>query len=90
MGILAWIIVGMIAGWLTGEVMGSREKRALRDLLLGAFGALVGGFFAASRMEIVGSIESFNFVTTLVSLVGAIAAVTLVKAISGRRVAAKE
>jgi uncharacterized membrane protein YeaQ/YmgE (transglycosylase-associated protein family) len=90
MGILIWMIVGMMAGWFAGRVMGSRGSgsAAVGDLLLGAMGALVGGFLAAALMGITGSIEGFNFVTTLVSCVGAVAMVVFVKAMNSRRAAA--
>lgn len=44
MGILAWIIVGLIAGWLAGAVMKGRGYGILGDMLLGIVGAVVGGF----------------------------------------------
>jgi uncharacterized membrane protein YeaQ/YmgE (transglycosylase-associated protein family) len=88
MGILTWVIVGMIAGWFTGLAMGSRDPAALRDLLLGAGGALAGGLLAGALLGVAGSIDDFNFVTTLASSVGAVAVVMFVKALSGSRVAA--
>lgn len=90
MGILAWMIVGMIAGWFTGKVMGSRASAALRDFLLGGLGALAGGVLAAMVMGVTDSVDGFNFITTFVSGVGAVAMVVLVKAMNGRRVAAKD
>lgn len=43
MGILSWIIVGLIAGWLTGKIMGG-QKGILGDIVLGICGGLLGGF----------------------------------------------
>ncbi len=42
MGFLSWIIVGLIAGWLTGKIMGG-QKGVLGDILLGMAGGLLGG-----------------------------------------------
>ena len=44
MGIIWWLIVGLIAGWLTGKIMGSSGKGALMDIIYGLIGALIGGF----------------------------------------------
>jgi uncharacterized membrane protein YeaQ/YmgE (transglycosylase-associated protein family) len=43
MGILAWIIVGLIAGWLAGKVMKGGGYGVLMDIVLGILGAVVGG-----------------------------------------------
>ena len=90
MGILAWIIVGMVSGWFVGMLMRSPGSAALKDLLLGALGALPGGIFAAGLLGITDSIESFNVVTILASCVGAVALVAFIKSLNGRRAAATE
>jgi len=43
MGILTWIIVGAIAGWLAGKVMKGRGFGLLGNVVIGVIGALVGG-----------------------------------------------
>ena len=40
MGIIWWLIVGLIAGWLTGKVMGGSGKGALMDIIVGLVGAI--------------------------------------------------
>ena len=42
-GIIAWLLVGLIAGWLTGKVMRGGGYGALRDIILGIVGAFIGG-----------------------------------------------
>ena len=42
-GIIAWIIVGLIAGWMTGKVMKGRGYGAVGDIILGIVGAFIGG-----------------------------------------------
>src|SRR5256712_13109772 len=44
MGIIAWIIVGLIAGWLAGLIMKGGGYGLIGDLVLGLIGALVGGW----------------------------------------------
>ncbi|MGB8494014.1 MAG: GlsB/YeaQ/YmgE family stress response membrane protein [Candidatus Acidiferrum sp.] len=44
MGILSWIIVGLIAGWLAGQVMKGGGYGMLVDIILGILGGIVGGW----------------------------------------------
>jgi uncharacterized membrane protein YeaQ/YmgE (transglycosylase-associated protein family) len=44
MGFLEWIIVGMIAGWLAGVVMGGGGYGVIVDIILGLLGGVVGGW----------------------------------------------
>ncbi len=44
MSILAWIVLGLIAGWLAGQVMKGRGYGLIGDLVLGIVGAIIGGF----------------------------------------------
>lgn len=44
MGILAWLIVGLIAGWAAGKVMKGGGYGVLMDIVLGLVGGLVGGW----------------------------------------------
>jgi uncharacterized membrane protein YeaQ/YmgE (transglycosylase-associated protein family) len=44
MGILSWIIVGLIAGWLAGQVMKGGGYGMLVDIVLGILGGIVGGW----------------------------------------------
>lgn len=43
-GILAWIIVGLIAGWITGQLMKDGGYGVVGDIVVGLAGALIGGF----------------------------------------------
>jgi uncharacterized membrane protein YeaQ/YmgE (transglycosylase-associated protein family) len=44
MGLLTWIVVGLIAGWLAGQVMKGGGYGVLVDILLGIVGGIVGGW----------------------------------------------
>ena len=59
-GIVGWIIVGLVAGWLASKIMGSR-RGLIGSFVLGIVGALVGGFLFSvlgigGATNIVGSI----------------------------------
>ena len=69
MGIIWWLVVGLIAGWLTGKIMGSGGKGALMDIIIGLLGALVGGF----AMSLLGfSPEGGLIYTIIVAVIGAV------------------
>jgi uncharacterized membrane protein YeaQ/YmgE (transglycosylase-associated protein family) len=44
MGLIYWIVVGLIAGWLAGKVMKGGGYGVLVDIILGIFGGMVGGW----------------------------------------------
>lgn len=53
MGVIAWIIIGLVAGWLATQILGGRGG-LLYNLAVGLVGAVVGGFlFEKLRLEVV-------------------------------------
>ncbi len=84
MGILIWIIVGLIAGWLAGLVMKGGGYGVLGDIILGIIGALVGGFIASALFGIPNAINGFNLTTLIVAFLGAVIVVAIVRALPGR------
>jgi uncharacterized membrane protein YeaQ/YmgE (transglycosylase-associated protein family) len=84
MGILAWLIVGAIAGWLAGMlVKGDESLGILGHILLGIVGAVIGGFIAG--MLTGGDyVTGINLTTIIVATVGAVIAVVVWNAIRGR------
>jgi uncharacterized membrane protein YeaQ/YmgE (transglycosylase-associated protein family) len=45
MGVIAWIVIGLVAGWLAGRITDS-QGGLLRNLAVGLVGSLLGGFLA--------------------------------------------
>jgi uncharacterized membrane protein YeaQ/YmgE (transglycosylase-associated protein family) len=84
MGILAWIIVGLIAGWLAGLVMKGSGYGILGDMLLGIIGAVVGGFLAGALFNVPDPISGINLTTLVVAFLGAVVVVAIVRALPGR------
>ena len=69
MGVISWIIVGLVAGWITGKIEGSPGKGALMDIIIGLLGALVGGF----AMSLLGFSPAGGFIYTIVvAVIGAV------------------
>jgi uncharacterized membrane protein YeaQ/YmgE (transglycosylase-associated protein family) len=76
MGILAWILVGLVAGWLTGKIMKGSGYGFFVDIILGLAGALVGGFIANHLGLDTGG--SFLY-STLIALGGAVLLVVIIR-----------
>jgi len=85
MGLLAWIVVGLVAGWLASRVMKGRGSGLVGDLVLGVVGALLGGFLASTLLKMPDAVTGINLTSILVAFVGAVILIALLRAISGRR-----
>ncbi|MBI5652329.1 MAG: GlsB/YeaQ/YmgE family stress response membrane protein [Chloroflexi bacterium] len=72
MGILSWIIVGLIAGWLAGQVMRGGGYGLIGDIVLGIVGGLVGGYLAGALFGVPDAVNGINVVSIVVAFVGAI------------------
>ncbi len=48
MGVIIWIIIGLIAGWLATQIIGGRRGGLLRNLAIGLIGAIIGGLIFSS------------------------------------------
>lgn len=85
MGLLTWIIVGLIAGWLANLVMrGGGPYGVIGDIILGIIGALVGGFLAGALFGIPDPISGFDISTLLIAFLGAVIVIAIVRAVTGR------
>ena len=78
MGILAWIIVGLIAGWLAGKVMKGGGYGILVDIILGILGGILGGWLFGllgiwQGRGLIGSI--------IVAFIGAVILVAITRAV---------
>lgn len=84
MGLVAWILIGLIAGWLAGVVMKGSGYGVLGDIVLGIIGALVGGFLAGALFNVADPIGGFDLTTLVVAFLGAVITVAVVRALPGR------
>jgi uncharacterized membrane protein YeaQ/YmgE (transglycosylase-associated protein family) len=85
MGIIAWIILGAIAGWITNMIMGGGEG-VIATILLGIVGAVVGGWLAGTVLK-VADVTGINIESIVVSVVGAVIVVAIFRMVVGRRAA---
>lgn len=70
MGIVAWIIVGLIAGWLAGLVMKGGGYGVVGDIVLGIIGGIVGGWLGSTYFGL--GVSGINLESILVSAAGAV------------------
>jgi uncharacterized membrane protein YeaQ/YmgE (transglycosylase-associated protein family) len=83
MSIVAWIVVGAIAGFLANLLMGSRGGLLLM-LVLGIVGGVVGGFVATSVLKI-GAVDGINVESIVIATLGAIAILFVANFAGGSR-----
>ena len=83
MSILAWIVLGVVAGFIASKLVNKTGGGLVFDLILGIIGAVVGGFlfnqFGAA------GVSGLNLYSLLVAVVGAVVVLVIYHAVSGRR-----
>jgi uncharacterized membrane protein YeaQ/YmgE (transglycosylase-associated protein family) len=80
-GIIAWLGVGLVAGWLAGMVMKGGGYGVVGDIVVGLVGALVGGFVFTL---ITGGGSAGFWGSIAVAFVGAVILIAIVRALPGR------
>ena len=82
MVIIWWIIVGLIAGWITGKIMKGSGYGAIGDIIIGIIGAIIGGFIMraacfAGRAAVI--------YTIIVAVIGAVILTLIIRLFTGRK-----
>jgi uncharacterized membrane protein YeaQ/YmgE (transglycosylase-associated protein family) len=83
MGIISWIILGAIAGFIANLIVGGREGVIL-TIILGIVGAVVGGYIAAALFH-KGDVTGVNVESIVIAVLGAILVLFVWRAVEGRR-----
>jgi len=84
MGILSWIIVGLIAGFLAGQVMRGGGYGLIGDIIVGVLGGVIGGWIASYFFQIGDPMSGINWQSILIAFVGAILLILTLRMIGGR------
>ncbi len=85
MGILSWIVVGLIAGWLAGLVVRGGGYGLIGNIVVGIVGALIGGFLAGSLFNVPDAVNGINLTSILVAFLGAVLLILILRALTPRR-----
>ena len=83
MGFIASIVIGVLAGWITGKLMKGGGYGLVGDLLLGLIGAVVGGWLSSILLG-VDLTSGFNLTTLVVSVIGAVIVVAIYRLVTRR------
>lgn len=84
-GIIAWIVIGLIAGFIASQIMRGGGYGVIGDVIVGLVGAFIGGILANLLIPD----ASFGFWGSLiVAIIGAVVFIAILRAIAGGRSAA--
>ena len=83
MGIIAWLVLGLIAGFIASKIVNHTGSGVVVDILLGIVGAVVGGWL----FNAVGhsGVNGFNIYSMFVAVIGAVLVLVIYHALVGRR-----
>ncbi|MGH8140372.1 MAG: GlsB/YeaQ/YmgE family stress response membrane protein [Steroidobacteraceae bacterium] len=82
MSVIAWIVLGLIAGFIASKIVNKRGDGVFLDIILGVIGAVVGGWlFRTFGMS---GVNGFNIYSLLVAVIGAVVVLVGYHAITGR------
>jgi uncharacterized membrane protein YeaQ/YmgE (transglycosylase-associated protein family) len=82
MGIVAWLVMGLLAGWIASLLVNKQGEGMLMDIVLGVIGAVVGGFIA--HFAGFSGITGFNLYSILIAIGGAVVVLVLYHALTRR------
>jgi uncharacterized membrane protein YeaQ/YmgE (transglycosylase-associated protein family) len=86
MGIISTIVIGILAGWITGKLMRGSGYGVMWDLILGIVGAIVGGWLSSILLG-VDLTTGFNLTTLVVAVIGSVIVVMLYRLVTRRSLA---
>jgi uncharacterized membrane protein YeaQ/YmgE (transglycosylase-associated protein family) len=83
MSFIAWIILGLIAGFIASKIVNKTGEGVIMDIVLGVVGAVLGGYlFQTFGMA---GVTGVNLYSILVAVVGAVVVLFIYHALTGRR-----
>jgi uncharacterized membrane protein YeaQ/YmgE (transglycosylase-associated protein family) len=82
MGIVAWLVLGLIAGFLASLLVNKQGEGMLMDIVLGIVGAVVGGFIA--QFAGFSGITGINIYSVLIAIGGAVVVLLVYHAMTRR------
>jgi uncharacterized membrane protein YeaQ/YmgE (transglycosylase-associated protein family) len=82
MGVIAWIVLGLIAGFIGSKIVNKEGEGLMLDIVLGVIGAIVGGFL----FNLIGAVgvTGINLYSLFVAVIGSVVVLVIYHAIARR------
>lgn len=85
MSLVAWVVVGLLAGGLARRVTGAEKRGCLGTVAVGVLGAFIGGsLYRAVRGDDAEVLDELDLLSVLVATLGAVALLLVLEAVGGR------
>ncbi len=81
MSIIAWIVLGLLAGWIAGLIMRGGGYGIVGDIVVGIVGALIGGWLGSALLGL--TVTGLNLTSLILAIVGAIILIAILRAVTG-------
>jgi uncharacterized membrane protein YeaQ/YmgE (transglycosylase-associated protein family) len=85
LGIIAWLILGLVSGFIASKIVNRTGEGLVLDIVLGIVGAFVGGFIF-NRFFGVAGVTGLNLYSMVVAVIGAVIVLLLYHLVFRRRV----
>jgi uncharacterized membrane protein YeaQ/YmgE (transglycosylase-associated protein family) len=84
--ILGWLLIGLLAGFLAGQIMKGGGFGLVGDIVVGLLGALIGGFLASALgLGGLNANDPISWGSFFIALIGAIVLIAVLRLLSGNR-----
>jgi len=83
MSLIAFLLLGLVAGWLAGMFMKGGGYGIIGDMVVGVIGAFIGGWLFSALFG--WDVTGFNLPSILIAFVGAVILIAIYRAFAGRR-----
>jgi uncharacterized membrane protein YeaQ/YmgE (transglycosylase-associated protein family) len=84
MGIVSWVILGALSGWIVSMIVKTNEKQGfVGNVVVGVVGALVGGFLGSKLFDV--DVSGVNLKSVLLAVAGGLIFVTVLSFFTGKK-----
>jgi len=85
MSLLAWVVVGLLAGGLAGRAIGTERRGCIGTIAIGVLGAFIGGgLYRLVRGSDADVFDEFDLLSIVIAFLGACALLLVLEAVGGR------